>query len=243
MSIGQVRIGRTNDNKTEPSYPNFTPIWITTKNQGGYWQLSPYYLKDKNNRIMENIWQFSKIYQQVPKTIQYVSRWNRKIIWDHPAEIHLNSDGTPNTTYYQWRKKGMAADNPIRYPVGYHHRSKALAAFDDQMEGPYNYIDARKKIYLPIYTSLVKLQPLFFNLKERLTHGENLLLIDVDGPKGTDLPYYQSKYGVNSDFIVNNTIEANIPYMKIMLNDPKNPFGHGYCLAMALLDIETTLLE
>ena len=38
------------------------------------------------------------------------------------------------------------------------------------------------------------------------------------------------------NFIENNTIECNEFNMNIMLNDPKHPFGHGYCLAMTLLN-------
>lgn len=35
--------------------------------------------------------------------------------------------------------------------------------------------------------------------------------------------------------IENGTIEANIDTLKMLLNDTRHPFGHGYCLSMALL--------
>ena len=62
------------------------------------------------------------------------------------------------------------------------------------------------------------------------------MIIEVDGPHQESLNYYKHTYGVSEDFIDKNTISVNENNMKIMLNDTKHPFGHGYCLAMALLD-------
>ena len=49
---------------------------------------------------------------------------------------------------------------------------------------------------------------------------------------------YKQKYGVGNDFIQNDTMLITKDNIEIMLNDTKHPFGHGYCLAMALLDKE-----
>ena len=73
-------------------------------------------------------------------------------------------------------------------------------------------------------------------LKNRLINGENLLIIEVDGPHQESLDYYKEKYEVGDDFIQKNTMLANDENINIMLNDTKHPFGHGYCLAMTLLD-------
>ena len=51
-----------------------------------------------------------------------------------------------------------------------------------------------------------------------------------------------SEYGVSEDFIVNDTVVANVENMKLLLNDTKANFGHGYCLAMALLGITDSVL-
>ena len=103
-----------------------------------------------------------------------------------------------------------------------------------------NYIEGRKGIYLPVYCQLAKEQPLFKALQQKLANGENLLIIEVDGPHQESLEYYKNKYGVDDTFIQNKTMLVNSENIKIMLNDEKYPFGHGYCLAMALLnkDIE-----
>lgn len=155
---------------------------------------------------------------------------------------------TPN--YWEWRNAGMNANMPIRYPVGFNQeaRSSCIGALslpanwstDSNMNlddfNVLDYIESRKQIYCPLYCSLVKSRPKFKKLKRRLEQGENLLIIEVDVAYQNSLPYYQESYGVGDDFIVNNTMEVNEESIRIMLNDTRHPFGHGYCLSMALLD-------
>lgn len=230
---GEVRVGRIVGQKY-PSYPGFTPIVVMTKSSP-YGDLSPYVLKDEHGRIMENIWQFSKTYERVPQSTQRYSRWDPTVIWNWPAEEHVTNN-SPNDNYWRWRLAGMYNPYPVRYPVGYEARHKCLCAISDQGE-TLNYAEARKKIYLPIYVRLVKQQPRFWALKERLQKGENLLIIEVDGPHQESLDYYKTTYGVGDDFIEQETIRVTPERMSIVLNDLKHPFGHGYCLGLALLDL------
>jgi hypothetical protein len=44
--------------------------------------------------------------------------------------------------------------------------------------------------------------------------------------------------GAGADFIIHDTIAARADDLRLLLNDPKHPFGHGYCLAAALADID-----
>jgi hypothetical protein len=99
-----------------------------------------------------------------------------------------------------------------------------------------DYVESRKKIYVKEYCRLVKKHPKFKELKKRLEKGENLLITEVDGPHQESLDYYKEKYGVDDNFIQDDTIIVSENNINIMLNDPKHPFGHGYCLAMALLE-------
>lgn len=48
---------------------------------------------------------------------------------------------------------------------------------------------------------------------------------------------------MDNDFIIDNTMVATLENLIIMLNDEKYPFGHGYCLASALMNIDKELLE
>lgn len=88
-----IRVGRcvydNNGVKYDPTFDNFVNIVVVMKSHSPYYQLSPYYLKDDKNRIMENYWQFSKIYETVPATTQRKSRYNRTVVWEHPAEVHI----------------------------------------------------------------------------------------------------------------------------------------------------------
>lgn len=246
-----IRVGRCvykNGKRTDPSYPDFTPIICLTKSTA-YGSLGPYVLKDNKRRIMENIYQFSKVYEKVPKSVQRYSRYDQRIIWDWPAETHCVKKDTYinklelTPEYLRWRKAGMNAADPIRYPVGFKDRHKCLFSLKEDPNGnidptPLNYIEGRKQIYLPVYTTLVKKQKQFLELRMRLENGENLLIIEVDGPHQESLNYYMKKYNVEEDFIENSTMLSNDDNLNIMLNDEKHAFGHGYCLAAALLDIE-----
>jgi hypothetical protein len=75
-------------------------------------------------------------------------------------------------------------------------------------------------------------------LKKRLDDGENLLIIEVDAPHQESLDYYMRKYKVAANFIERDSSLATKENLDIFLNDPTHPFGHGYCLAIALLDID-----
>lgn len=238
-----IRVGRSIYNKQgkriDPSFDGFTSIIVLMKSHSIWGELGPYHLKDNQGRIFENIWQGSKVYQKVPATIQRYSRFDNKIIWNHPAETHIDQNGNLTQTYWNWREKLMNCQYHIRYPVGFHHRHQCLYAIANENDlTKLDYIEARKKIYLKSYCDLVKKQPKFLELKNRLVNGENLLIIEVDGPHQESLDYYQAEYGVDNDFIENSTMLATDENLMIMLNDPKHPFGHGYCLAIALLDLD-----
>ena len=231
--IGKIRVGRICNN-IKPKYKDYTSILCLTPFTP-YGSLGPYVLKDKRGRIMENIWQFSKVYEEVPYSKERYSRWDNTIIWEHPSERHVSKNGKVLRAYYNWRKKGMYNKYPVRYPVGFSYRNKCLYSLYKKQK--LDYISSRKKIYLPTYCRLVKKEPQFIELAKRLENGENLLIIEVDGPHQESLSYYQQKYGVGDNFIKNNTIKINKQNIDILLNDPKHPFGHGYCLAIALLGL------
>lgn len=199
--------------------------------------------------LVECAYQFSKVYPSVDDVIQTKSRFDRTVIWKWPAQVHLApSPQNPNERtlltpeYLQWRKAGMIAKDPIRYPVGPSKMNTcafSLAQTEDGKLSPYplDYVASRKAIYLPLYVKAVKSHPEFAKLKERLLNGENLLIIEVDGPQSRSLSYYQQTYGVRHDFIENDTILVTRERLNILINDGKERYGHGYCLAGSLLDI------
>lgn len=243
-----IRVGRRSyqyGSFEDPQYDGFMPIIVMTPSTK-YGSLSPYSLKNEKGQIMENIWQFSKVYERVPKVEETYSRYNPKIIWSWPLERHVEN-GKLTKKYIKWREAGHNAKYAIRYPVGFRNRSNCLFALEtaslEDCKVPIdelpklNYIEARKRIYIPEYIRLVKEAKQFKELKALLAKGVNLLIIEVDGPHQESLGYYQDKYNVGSDFIQKNTVLATIDNLQILLNDDKHPFGHGHCLAAALLDL------
>lgn len=239
-----IRVGRrtyNNGRPIDPQFSSFTSIIVMMKSHSKYGELGPYLLKNERGQIIENVYQFSKVYKIVPYSKQRYSRYDNTVIWEHPSEIHINNNNELTKEYYDWRNKGMDNIHPVRYPVGFKNRHSCLFSIsNDNMNNRLNYIQARKEIYLKEYSKAVVKQPLFHELKQRLNKGENLLIIEVDGPHQESLDYYKDKYNVNDNFIENDTILINKNNMEILLNDPKHPFGHGYCLAMTLLDLEIT---
>jgi len=260
---GQIRVGRcifTQSGYINPKIEGFKNIIVLTKSSP-YGELGPYVLQDESGRIMENLWQFSKVYPSVPKVrIPYTKRQPR-IVWEWNAETHITNDGKLTPEFWKWRETGMNCKDPVRYPVG-NTKAKSTCLYclhpdinEDTISDPrplapdikceneiidankLNYVDARKQIYLPTYCALVKKEKKFDKLLGMLNKGENLLIIETDGPHQEHLSYYKEKYDVNDDFLIDNTMLATIENIRIMMNDTKNPFGHGYCLASALLDI------
>lgn len=224
-----------------PSYPGFTIILVLTKSSK-YGALGPYELKelkDNEDVIMENKWQFSKVYRKVGSTTQRYSRWDNKIIWSWDPETHVDGSNQLTEKYFNWRSTGMQNEYAVRYPVGKRNMHKCLFALScDNLEQPLTYVESRKEIYIPVYCSLVRKQPQFSELQRRLQQGENLLIVEVDGPIQESLEYYKEKYSVDESFIEDDTILVTEEHIKIMMHDGKHPFGHGYCLAMSLLDHE-----
>lgn len=238
-----IRVGRRKyigSKYVDPTFTGFTSILCLTKSSP-YGDLGPYVITDENGVIFENKWQFSKVYEKVPASKQTYSRYDNTIIWDHPEETHI-SEGKITEEYWNWRKKGFECPYPVRYPVGLkgrHTCKYALLELENNLYLELDYIEARKHIYLKDYVNLVKNVEKYRKLKKKLEKGENLLIIEVDGPHEESMPYYKEKYNVPDDFIENETILCTRPNLDILLNDPKHPFGHGYCLAWALLDYDT----
>jgi hypothetical protein len=161
-------------------------------------------------------------------------------VWQWPSETHLNSDGSIREEYWRWRAYGKANSDPVRNPVGWKWLSKCLYALKwdrpvADENPPLDYIESRKQIYLPNYLQAVVQTPLFDELLTRRKQGENLLIVEIDGPHQESLKHYQEKYNVACDFIQQDSVEVTQENMDILLNDPKHPFGHGYCLGMALM--------
>lgn len=239
---GSIRVGKIiyeGGKAVYPSYSGYTPILVLTKSSP-YGSLGPYVLKNERGQIMENVWQFSKLYPWVPASKQTFSRWDGRVIWEHPQETHIDDNKQPTAKYWKWREKGLYNQEAVRYPVGNTpHRKLCMGCLSERDTSTLLPLaDARREIYLYEYVRLVKRQPQYRELKTRLSQGEKLLIIEVDGPHEESLEYYKDSYGVDDTFIENRTMLACYRNLNIMLYDDRHSFGHGYCLAIALRDWE-----
>ncbi len=231
---GKIRVGKYNyKTKIEPETENYFNVLIHTTGD-----LSPYTMKDKYGIIMENYWQFSKIWETVSEQCQplssygaYMNDSNVPKRWVHPAETHVLNDQITNE-YWQWRRKGFLSKRWVRYPNGYSNHSKVLCSVYVESYFPLIYkpldkIEARKKIYVKKYKEIAITTPQYAELLNMLNSGVNIQINEVDGPT------YFDEYPYN--LIVNDSIEMTPEIVHALLNNPRQAFGHGYTLAGILL--------
>lgn len=237
-----VIIGRTIWHDTDPvpvSFPDGYSVINLMKHEDVYGCLSPFSLTMPEGEITENVWQFSKVYSQV-KSI----RQKRKdvVIWEYGDETHVDETGALMPAYMTWRKTGMTHPHAVRYPVGRALASTCLYALKDPIPGAVpdeasklGYVEARKTIYEPMYTEAAMRQPVFHELATSLKSGTKLAIVETDGPHAESLEHYKTTWDLGDDFIVDGYMEATEANLNIMLEDTKHPYGHGYCLARALM--------
>jgi len=134
---------------------------------------------------VENAWQFSKVYKE-----------------------HTDANGEPTKDYFNWAKKGWGDTYAHRYPMG--KGSVPLYSYWDGEK--LDYIEARRKIYAPLYAKAVIHTNAFDQLFHIYQSGDTFALLDFDG-------YDYLSLGMN---------------LKDVANDPKRKMGHAFVLANLL---------
>lgn len=179
------------DNKLE-YYKKYLTINTTSKSKDSIWtQLSPFYLGpvklwgDNWSKNMENAWQYSKVYAE-----------------------HLDEDGERTKKWIKWAMEGWDCPRAIRYPMG--RGAKPEYSFWDGDEYPY--VQARAKIYIPLYASLVRKTEAFTELEKMYKRKERVALWDFDG-------YRHEKLGMT---------------LLDVLTCPTKKMGHAFVLLMML---------
>lgn len=237
---GQIRVGRivyVNGKPVHPKFPGYDPIVVMTK-CSAYGELGPYLLKDEQGHIMENVWQSARVHPYVPAVKVPFAVRDPRIVWEHHEDVHVDDKNEPNEAYWAWREKLINNPEAVRYPVGNNAwKRTALYALKERGGRKLDYATSRREIYLPLYARLVRQQPKFQTLIDLMNRGHHLLIIEVDGPHQEAMSYYKEKYGVPDDWIEMHSIQVTPENMEIMISDTKFSFGHGYCLAMALMDM------
>ena len=137
---------------------------------------------------MENAWQYSKCYGHLD---------------------HVDDGGNPTESYFKWAQEGWKSYRAHRYPMG--KGVKPLFSYWDGEK--LDYISARKKIYIPLYSQAVK-QTNAWQLLQKLYASATQ-------------PIYLW------DFDAHNLTPGTFNYQDLWDN-PEIKVGHAYVLAMML---------
>ena len=159
---------------------------VNTTSGSEIWKgLSPFFLSPVNINAynIENVWQYSKVYPH-----------------------HVDGNGDPIEDYFKWREIGYSTRRAVRYPMG----KGAIPLYSLWKGEKLGYIDARKKIYYPIYSQSVVKTETYKKLYDKYKSDGEVHLWDYDG----------------YDYTYTN--------LKEVLNNPKRKMGHAFVLAALL---------
>lgn len=153
-------------NYREPLPIGYEEINVTSRGKDEYRNLSPFMesnvhcYKDLYAKNVENAWQFSKVYTE------HVSKIIHK-------KMKLNP---PNQKWTEWRNKGFQDSYAHRYPMG----KWAIPLYSWWDSQGYDYIEARKEIYFPLYIRSLTNNKTLDKLKEKVKNGDCLAIRDFD---------------------------------------------------------------
>jgi hypothetical protein len=201
--------------------------------------LSPYHLRTDGAEIQrnpggvlfENFWQGSKVYREV-FPIEVYSHASKRgdprfLYWRWQSHaVHLADDGSVNLdAWHAWRDSLWAAAKPVRYPNGFARRTECKFALLNDVER-LGYIDARKRLYFAEYIRLARRTAEYARLLDAVRAGRHVCIGEIDVPA-------PGKRGTHNSAAAE--VQMTLPYLQAMLDDESEPFGHGLCLAWALL--------
>lgn len=175
IRVGKLIYDKQTKKDTVLTLPGFETVVIKNYKRGFCASLSPYFLKTNEGHIMENVWQFSKVYPKVHSQKQYPSRFHygkeEHLVWEWDEEDHFDVDTDEiKDAYWVWRDAGFSNSKPVRYPNGYHHRSACKFALWKDDQGNWkrlDYVTARAKIYAEVYAELAKNEQDYKKLQEK----------------------------------------------------------------------------
>jgi hypothetical protein len=134
----------------------------------------------------ENLWQYAKVYKQ-----------------------HVDDAGEPTEEYWKWARKGWAALDAHRYPMG-----KGAVPEYSLWDGRHlGYVDARKVIYGPLYAQVVQTTPAWRRLVQMYHDSREIYLRDWDGW---------------------DMVKHKMENLTQVLNNPRRKMGHAFVLKMLL---------
>ena len=198
--------------------------------------LSPFYIgpitgpDGATSHVFEHFWQCGKVYPCHYK--------NEKLL----------------PQYFEWRKKWYDKEQISRNRTESRHPNVELgyrpsdclffAHFEDGEYKKLNYVEARKKVYIPNYAKLVHNTESFRWLKSLVDDGHKIALVDFDGYNYYEESALKGLYNSYLNRCKKNEVipqrkEADflkINSMKKVINCPFLLAGHGFVIKMLLED-------
>lgn len=243
--IATQRIKSTNDKPV--SVDGYEAINVL-KWSGSKWKVfCPYYLKTDGKEInenpggvlFENYYQGSKVYDKVYDIKVYASKWHHgqeKYLWfqyettTSGGDTLIDEEMFDKPLYERWRNALWACNKAVRYPNGISRKKnvKFTLCERDGVETRMDYLTARRLIYFNEYVRLVRNLPEYQVLLDKIRSGKNLMLCEIDVPAVGR----RGEHGRDCD---GNFCEMNIEKIEKLMRDDSESFGHGLCLAHALL--------
>lgn len=168
---------------------------INTTSRSDNWSksLSPFFIGpidlygEYKSHNMENAWQYSKCYGHLD---------------------HIDENDNPTGSYFKWAQVGWNSVRANRYPMG-----KGIKPQFSYWDGhKLDYTEARKQIYIPLYSKAVSKTYAFKKLKETYASNADIYLRDFDAHSLTP---------------------GTFDYWDLW-NNPNIKVGHAYVLAMML---------
>ena len=127
-------------------------------------------------------------------------------------------DISSNTITDWWKKQ---TKGKRRFPDG--RNKRVLHAKFPHINNNLGYIDSRKQVYVPEYYNLIKDNPILIDIQNRLNIGENFTVYDFDG--------------IRDDNGNPTSAEVTTELLQEKILDTRTPFGHGYIVASAIMNI------
>lgn len=167
-------------------YTNYRVINTTSRSTTRSKELSPFILGpvtlygNYTAKKVENGWQYSKCYPE-----------------------HVDAQGNPTENYFEWATKGWSQSRAERYPMG-----KGTIPLYSYWNGlKLSYVEARKNIFVPLYSQAV-LKTEAFKILKNIAEKEDIALWDFD---------------------VYDHIKLNMS-LKDVINCEDKTMGHGFIL-------------
>jgi len=155
----------------------------------------------------------------------FENSWQGAKMWRSAGHIVDGTEAEPTEKYFAFRRKIFASVKGKRRPLPKStHGFPCAARYNGRA---YGYIESRKEIYVAIYYRLIKNLPAVKAMQKMIADGQSVMIIDGDGPP-RDL--YPQGMQMN---------EAN---WRKMIEDPHQPFGHGYVVAAVVAGLPESVI-